>query len=273
MIDCNSTKKEYNRFPLRHLKRSSHTCIDIIWPHSTTIGEKPVYYTKRQTTCHYCNAHERHIIHAGENLVCALCASVQKNELLYDTPLEKIKSSMTGTIVKKHLYDRKVYFLEHLRCLRGEKQSMISTRDYERIENECKSISNDEWKNADNNIIVPILKKLKLTKYTSSRSWLSYKLSKRQFVQTKVLKRDQDRLCMLFMQIQQVYPEVRDMVDPKRKIFMHYGYLLHALTMIVGNHHICKGVKIPQNSKSLTVNGRLWRALCMKLGWKWFSVI
>jgi hypothetical protein len=177
----------------------------------------------------------------------------------------------SGTLIRKHMYDRKVYFLDHLRALRGEKRCAISKQNLHRLRVACEHISKEQWRTHGGNTMIPVLKKLKLSKYTTSRTWLGYKINRHCFY-SKIQKQDQDRLVYLFQVAERHYKPVREFVDPTRKIFMSYAYIIRALSLLIGKPYISDMVRLPKNQKSRYINGRLWRALCARIGWKWITV-
>ena len=242
---------------------SSFICVDALYkPRSVlpvTVG--PVL---APTTCHSCGAHERYITVTIECRVCSLCGIVQSECQLVVNPY-----CATSSIVKKHIYSRSVYFRDLTRGLRGERQSEISKENWKRLKTSTAHLTPFTWKHKGLDLLVPILKTLKLSRYKHSRLWIAHRLSKGQCKPVTILKHHLDRILRMFTAVESVYKEVVKFAAPKRKIFMNYAYLFACLCNLCNVPHYTSDIQLPQNRESVNTQARLWRALCVRLHWRW----
>jgi hypothetical protein len=165
-----------------------------------------------------------------------------------------------------------VYFLEIIRGLRGEKRATINRESYELLKLQFQNTTPEEWKSERLDLMNLPMKRLKLTKFKMSRAWLAFKISKGVFKPSSIRKRDLERIIIWFFHVEKAYQKVRSWVCPDRKIFMNYNYLFVCLCIMAGRVDYAVDVKLPANPKSRSVQARLWRALCCRLGWKWFDI-
>lgn len=231
------------------------------------MGSTKMNVTLANKNCYNCGAHERHLVYTESDLVCGECAMVQPGQLF-----DYSEFTLTRTLKKRHVYSRRVYFFELIRNIRGEKKTAVSAENYKKLKKRCKHIPDYVWRKTKANTLIPILKSMKLGRLKGSRCWLAFKLSRGIVKPTKILKKDYDRLAILFNQVEKVYKTAVQLVDPKRKIFMNYCYLYTCLVHYIGKPEYAEGVQLPKNSKSRVVQCKLWRAICVLNRWRWIPI-
>ena len=268
-----TTTRGSHRFNRRRWKNSSRTFTSTTHvPREIHTHLQPKTATRvemQDSSCHNCGADERFLEDTGEHVSCVQCAHVQQQIASFVEPTTRWGMNSGRYRVKKHRYERKIYFRELIRGIRGEKRATIADADYEKLKQSMSSVSGDQWRAGRGEIIVPHLKALKLTKFKASRLWLAFKLSKGICRPVKVLYKDFKSMLYLFHQVEEIYEKVQRRVAPKRKIFMNYPSVFACLCNLVGKPEYCLDLLLPEDEKSRCTQGRLWRAICAKKGWPW----
>lgn len=252
------------------------------WKHHTVGKRQVLYYPDfksepamsfkslptYQTGCVYCGAHRRYLVEHEGNSTCMECACVQPASNV----LQIHSYGGNYSRIKRHLYNKRVYFVDIIRGIRGERRSTISDTDYSNLKTVCKGISVNEWKTKRLQPLMGPMKSLKLNKYKHAKGWLAFRLSRGAYRPVRISKQDLDRLVILFNQVRLVYEEIRKWVCPNRKIFISYSYLFLCLVNLINKPEYGLDVTAPVNKKSRSIQDRLWRAICCKLGWKWIPL-
>ncbi len=227
-----------------------------------------VKLTLQPMNCMYCGAHERYLIETVCSLVCEQCACEQPNRQLFK--VDHFNGS--NQIVKTHRYVKKVYFLEIIRGIRGEKRATMSSAQMKSLKLLTRDITPEQWRLQRLRILPPILKKLKLTKYKPSIAWIGFIVSRAQYKPVMIRKNDLNWMTQMFEKVQTCYKSIVKEVAPNRKIFMNYNYLFCCLAVLLNRLDYMKDVQLPKDERSRSVQGRIWRAICCHYGWKWIPL-
>lgn len=244
----------------------------------TTTIESAKTVTRQPKTCVWCDSQCLEESEGG--VVCTDCAVLQPHQQILvryngfvDSNAPAWRRHNPGySITIRHIYSRKVYFGELLRNVRGEKETGLTPEYIESIRAHTVDITPETWREGRGEVLIPILKKLKLTRFKSCRMSLAYTLSGRQVKACPLLGSDVDKLLELFVQVELVYKRIVARVAPTRKIFMNYPYLFGCLCLLIGKPEYYADVQFPANEKSTAVNGRIWRAVCVENKWPFQSL-
>lgn len=219
--------------------------------------------------CDECGA-KNSLVYDAECASCIECATVLPHTQVFRTPDVFSGPSARTVRWKTHMYERHVYFRQIINNLRGEGNAKIPVA--------MKDTIGQTLMAAPPHLITPTivtfaLKRLKATKYNHARVRLAEKYSKGLYKAVRISKKHYNFFFRLFSQVERVYTNVRKRVCPKRKIFFNYGYLFRRLCQMLGCGHYCRDVPRLQSATANSVQGRLWRAVCVQLNWYWHPVI
>jgi len=232
----------------------------------TSTNQSPLAESTHVLNCHHCGA-KNSLEFDNESAVCVECACRQP-ALQCFMLAEPYNSRTSGgySLIKKHLYEKKVYFRQVINDIRGERNGKCPADVQIKVAKQLHGIPPV--------LITPIiitsaLKQLKLTKYNCYRVQLARRLSGGMFQPVVVLHKHWRVFFHLFQKIEQVYPYIKKRVAPKRKIFFNYSYLFCRLSQLVGRPDYYQYVPRLGSVSARVIQGRLWRAVCARINLPW----
>jgi hypothetical protein len=164
------------------------------------------------------------------------------------------------------MYERHMYFRHIIHNLRGEGYSKIPATVYTSLTEAMELVPAPL---VTPTVITYALKRLKMSKYNNVRVRLASKISNGYFKPIVMRKEHFNKFFSLFKQVERVYLRVRRRVCPKRKIFFNYPYLFKRFCQMLGCLHYCRDVTTLHSASARSIQGRLWRAVCVQLNWHW----
>ena len=222
-----------------------------------------------QADCDHCGA-ENSLVYDSECGVCSECAIVHPSTQRFMTPVDYPDRRSHFSLIKKHMYERLVYFKQIINNIRGERGGVIPK--------EVMVTLKKQFVGAPVTCVTPVaityaLKRMKKTKYNPLRTRIAYHLSNRTYKAAHIEHRYLMMIFRLFTVVEKAYPAVRKRIVPKRKIFFNYGYLFRRLCQIVGKNHYCRDVSRLGSVSARVVQGRLWRAVCVATNLPWHEAL
>lgn len=112
-----------------------------------------------------------------------------------------------------------------------------------------------------------ILKKHKKSNYYE---YIMYIYNKITNTPPKVLTQDEyDLILKMFMEANEIYENKYK--PPNRNNFLKYTFVLHKIFMTIGKPEYAKYFKILKSETKLKEQEKIWKQICMDLGWKYHA--
>lgn len=202
----------------------------------------------------------------SESATCVECAIRLPDMQNFIVPKEYSNRNSGRSLIRKHLYERLVYFKQIINDVRGERTgcipSTVETKLKERLEGIPHIFITPHF-------VTLTLKRMRLSKYNCHRVDIARRYSGGLYKPAFVLHRHWRVFLYLFRRIEQVYPAVRKRVAPKRKIFFNYSYLFARFCQLVDRPDYCSAVPRLGSAYARVIQGRLWRAVCARINLPW----
>ena len=165
-----------------------------------------------------------------------------------------------------YTYKRLNHFREYLRQVQGKSRATVPEDVVERLEQEFVKYR------VPTTSITPSRVKKKLSKigessYYEQRESLAYRLNP-EYVLLDIDPVHEEKLCLMFVQLEAPFEGVKKLVDKMRKNFMSYPFTFFKLNELNGWDHYNRSCNLLKSVALINKQDRWWKLTMAKLGWE-----
>ena len=111
------------------------------------------------------------------------------------------------------------------------------------------------------------LSKIGESSYYEQREALAYRLNP-EYVLLDIDPVLEEKLCLMFVQLEAPFEEVKKLVDKMRKNFMSYPFTFFKLNELNGWDHYNRSCNLLKSVALINKQDRWWKLTMAKLGWE-----
>ncbi len=203
-------------------------------------------------------------------LYCEKCGSsefmlAEEDPGTFNEPVVKPQAAFT--------YKKKNHFRDWLARSQGKEGTNIPDVVYDALLNELRKLRIKQSKDVTRELLIRLLRKLKMPKYYKNISQIHYHITGKhppQFTQVQ-----ETILMQMFLTLEPVYEQVK---RPGRGNFFSYSYCIHKFCEI--QHHLTGDEVWQENKKHFSLlrgtskryeTDQMWRDCCKIVGWPFFK--
>ena len=168
-------------------------------------------------------------------------------------------------------YKRKNHFIECLNQLQAKENTKIPDKIINDLTNEFK-----KYNITDPNLLTPKLVKQYLKKLNYSKYYEHIPVIINEFCGIKAPKMTsefEEQLKILFDNIQEPFKKHSEIVNPKRKNFLNYNYILYKMCELLGKTNFLHCFPLLKSREKLYEHDLIWKGICSDLNLKFFPSI
>lgn len=218
--------------------------------------------TKKNDICMFCKINLV-VISSESILSCPECGLTKSVVIESDKPVKCSKS-----VDNYYAYKRINHFKEWLSQVQAREHTKIPDEIYDQILIELKKNRINNLINITPEKLRKILRKLRLNKYYENIPQIICSLTN---IKPFTISRDiEAKLCEMFMLIQAPFREV---APKKRKNFLSYSFILNRFMDLLELHELKDNFKLLKSRSKLKEQDKIWKEICIKLGWEFRASI
>lgn len=184
--------------------------------------------------------------------------------VVLDTERQNAKDGKDGSFVFKRIS----HLVEWLNASSGRENTVIPPEVFATVLAELRKRQITNLATVSHAQIRAILKKLRLSKYYEHTSYIMSQLNGRP---TKPFDQAlEDSIKKMFVQIQAPFVKF---APQERKNFLSYSYVLHKFCELLGRDEFLDRFPLLKSRDKLYVQDKIWRAICVDLGWEFIPSI
>ena len=203
---------------------------------------------------------------------CEICSNCGKTEELLILP------SLTNSIYSEENkqtnyfeYKRKNHFIECLNQLQAKENTKIPDKIIQDLTIEFK-----KYNISDPKLLTPKLVKCYLKKLNYSKYYEHIPVIINEFcgiAAPKMTVELEDELKLLFDIIQEPFKKYSEIVNPKRKNFLNYNYILYKMCELLGKTNFLPYFPLLKSREKLYEHDLIWKGICNDLKWTFYPSI
>jgi hypothetical protein len=206
---------------------------------------------------------------------CEICNTCGKIEYLLELPYTNKNSNYSEDINHQQVnyfeYKRKNHFIECLNQLQAKENTKIPDKIINDLTNELK-----KYNISDPRILTPKLIKQYLKKLNYSKYYEHIPVIINEFCGIKAPKMTPEleiELKILFDNIQEPFKKYSEIINPKRKNFLNYNYILYKFCELLGKNQLLSYFPLLKSREKLYEHDMIWKGICNDLNWKFIPSI
>ena len=166
---------------------------------------------------------------------------------------------------RSRAHRRANHFAEWLTQCQAKQSTVIADEVYDAIYAEMRKrrLTKDDLTPS---ILKSILKALRLNKYYEHNAYLLLRIKGE--TPLRMSTEVEERMKLLFDQIQKPWEKVIPIVAPKRRNFLSYAYTLRKMAELMELDELAETFPLLKSREKLAQCDRIWRAICAELGWR-----
>ena len=225
--------------------------------------------TRRTDTCPSCP--DANVVHDVQTstLICESCGLVL-SQLVSEELTYREEQESTNKIVS-YSYRRQNHFNEWIQVFQGQEQTNIPEEIVTQIRGELKKLKIADTAEITHARVRGILKKLKLAKYYEHVPYLTCQVAG---VRPPQMSTElEERLRMLFNELQDPFDKVLADLKLPRKNFMSYSFTLYKLCELLGEDSYLPYLPLLKSKDKLFAQDKLWQGCCAILKWEFIPTV
>lgn len=220
---------------------------------------------RRADSCPNCGD-EGTLVHDPQQseLVCSDCGAVVATLLSEELTYREEQESTSK--ITQYSYRRSNHFNEWITQFCGNESTQIPDDILESLRAELKKQRIENAYQITTTLVRGLLKKLRLNKYYEHCPHITNLLSGVRPPQMSAIL--EERLRMMFSEIQTPFDKVCDKVCKGRKNFLSYSFTIYKLLELLGEDSFLPFLPLLKSREKLTAQDRIWQAICAELQWE-----
>jgi len=220
---------------------------------------------RRVDVCPNCGD-EGTLVHDAQQseLVCSDCGAIVATLLSEELTYREEQESTSK--ITQYSYRRANHFNEWITQFCGNESTQIPEDILESLRAELKKQRIENASQITTTLVRGLLKKLRLNKYYEHTPHITNLLSGIRAPQMSAIL--EERLRMMFNEIQTPFDKVCDKVCKGRKNFLSYSYTIYKMLELLGEDIYLPFLPLLKSREKLTAQDRIWQAICAELQWE-----
>lgn len=204
------------------------------------------------------------------SIVCVQCGVVVvANEINLSNPSKNLSYNRSISPAATFSYKRINHLRELLRQSQGKTSSSIPPEVLDMVKEEMsKSTLSRSLIRAKH--VKAVLKRLRLHKYYEQTVSLT-KLLNPEFEPITMTPEYEERIILMFVQLEKPFERIRATVDKRRKNFCSYPFVLYRLNQLNERDDLNRDLKLLKSITLINRQDKFWRALMKEVGWDYMG--
>jgi hypothetical protein len=221
-------------------------------------------------TCPHCkDASRTAMIHDGY-VFCNNCFTVEYILVDHDKPSYKDPPKE----ITYFAYKRINHFNEWLNTVQGKETTLIPDEMFDKILLELKKLRITNLSELSNAKMKDILKKLRSEGGSRYYEHIPHIITKLNGLPTPHLPPElEERLRHMFCQIQVPFLKHACALNPSRKNFLSYSYVLNKFMQLLEKDQYIGSFPLLKSREKLHAQDNIWKKICEELGWQYYRSI
>ena len=204
--------------------------------------------------------------------VCVKCGLCEFGEVTANT--ESCDYQTRNDISSRsrvYTYRRINHFREGLRQIQGKCTSRIDEAVYDALREEFKKKAR-KLETLRPEHVRESLRKLQLSNLYESAVAITTHLNNA-YVPLEISPEKEEILCYMFVLTEIPFHKIRSVIQPDRKNFLSYPFILYKLSELMGYNEILPHITLLKSTNLLINQDRWWRGVCQQLKWKYYVTV
>ena len=200
-------------------------------------------------------------------MVCSKCSVVQRVGLSYNQSLNLNWAELVDRNPgRQYTYRRLNHFREYLRQMQGKCKGLVPPDVIEAVKDECTKtrLCVDQVTGAKVKKLLKAVKKSPYYEYAENIACIVNP----GYQPVQVAPEDEEKLCLMFVQLEKPFDKVKHLVNAKRKNFFSYPYTFFKLNELNSWDHYNVNCTLLKSVALLNEQDRWWRLVMQELGWE-----
>lgn len=168
-------------------------------------------------------------------------------------------------------YKRSNHFNEYLDSFMARQSGSVPDEVFGDIFKELKKYRITDFSTLTHKRLREIMKKLRLNKYYESAPFILYKIKGEK--PPEITPAIEQELKSNFDIIQAPFERVTKQIAPDRKNFLSYSYTIFKMLQLMELDHLLEYFTLLKSRDKLMMQDRIWKAICLELGWRYIPSI
>lgn len=204
------------------------------------------------------------------SIVCVKCGFVVcENEINLSNPSKNLSYNRSISPAATFSYKRINHLRELLRQSQGKTSSSIPLEILIKVKEEMNK-STLPRKNIKARHVKAVLKRLRMHRYYEQTVSLT-KLLNPVFEPIVMSPEYEERIILMFVQLEAPFERIRSSVDKRRKNFVSYPYCLFRLNQLNNRMDLNRDLKLLKSITLINRQDKFWKALMKEIGWKYLG--
>ncbi len=168
-------------------------------------------------------------------------------------------------------YKRSNHFNEYLDSFMARQSCNLPDNLFENIYKELKKQRINDYSKLTQKRIRQIMKDLRMNKYYESAPFILYQIKGEK--PPELTRAIEEELKSNFDLIQEPFEKVVKEVAPERKNFLSYSYTIFKMLQLMELDHLLEYFTLLKSREKLIVQDKLWKGICIELGWRFIPSV